>query len=180
MTTLVLKAEILVNKSDIDDVFQSTYTTIISNIQKPLGKGSGWIIESVIDHVVSIWKYDPLARSSYIKLPKQFDHSRKGLINIQNTDDNECFKWCLVRYLNSANHNPRRITKAYQDFAKIPDFKDINFPVKIRDIHKIQKRIPLALAFLILKTMKNIQFMYQNNVVKKSMLTYYWQVKKDK
>ena len=39
----------------------------------------------------------PLARSSYIKLPKKLDHPRKGLIKIQNIDHNESFKWCLVR-----------------------------------------------------------------------------------
>ena len=41
------KAEIIINESDIDDVFQSVYTTIITNIKKSLGKGSGWIIDSV-------------------------------------------------------------------------------------------------------------------------------------
>ena len=112
------KAEIIINESDIDDVFQSIYTIIITNIQKSLGKGSGWIIDSVIDHTISISKYNPLAGSSYIKLPEELDHLRKGLINIQNTDDNECFEWCLVRYLNPADHNPRRITKSYKDKIK--------------------------------------------------------------
>ena len=37
-------------------------------------------------------------------------------------------------YLNSTDHNPRRITQADKDFAKKLDFKDIQFPVKIRDI----------------------------------------------
>ena len=46
------KAEIIVNESDIDDVFESIYSTIISNIEKSLGKGSGWIIDSVIDHTI--------------------------------------------------------------------------------------------------------------------------------
>ena len=73
-------------------MFKSIYTTIITNIQKSLGKDSGWIIDSVIDHTISILKYNPLARSSYIKLPKELNHSRKGLINIQNIDDNDCFK----------------------------------------------------------------------------------------
>ena len=73
-------------------MFKSIYTTIITNIQKSLGKDSGWITDSVIDHTVSILKYNPLARSSYIKLPKELNHSRKGLINIQNIDDNDCFK----------------------------------------------------------------------------------------
>ena len=46
----------------------------------------------VIDHTISISKYKPLAGSSYIKLSKELDHPRKGLINIKNIDNNECFK----------------------------------------------------------------------------------------
>ena len=98
------------------------------------------MIDSVIDHTISISKYNPLAGSSYIKLPKELDHPRKGLINTQNIDNNKCFKWCLVRYLNPADHNLVRITKADKVFAKKLDFKDIKFPVKVRDIHKIENQ----------------------------------------
>ena len=80
-------------------MFKSIYTTIIANIQNSLGTNSEWIIDSFIYHTISISKCNPLAGSSYIKLHKELDHPRKGLINIQNTDDNECYKWCLVRYL---------------------------------------------------------------------------------
>ena len=155
-------------------MFQSIYSKIISNIQKSLGKGSGWIIDSVIHHTVSISKYDPLAESSYIKLPKELNHPRRGLINIQNIDDNECFKWSRVRYLNPVHHHPTRITKADRDFPKKIHYKNIKLPVKIRDIHKIEKkkRIPSALAFLVMKIWKNSQFMFQKNV-KKTMLIYY-------
>ena len=76
------KAEIIINESDID-VFKSIYTTIISNMQKFLGHGSGWIIDSVIDHTTSISKYNTLAGSGYVKIPRELDHPRKGLINIQ-------------------------------------------------------------------------------------------------
>ena len=58
------------NGSDIDDVFESIYSVIISNIHKSLGRGSGWIIDSVVDHTTNISKYKPLAGSSYMKLPK--------------------------------------------------------------------------------------------------------------
>ena len=91
-------------------MFKSIDTTVIPNIQKSLGKGSGWIINSVIDHTISISNYNPLAGSSYIKLPKELNHPRKGLISIQNIDDNECFKWCLIRYINPADHHPTKIT----------------------------------------------------------------------
>ena len=65
------KAEIIINESDNNDVSESINTTIISNVQKSLGKGSGWIIDSVLDHTISILKYIPLAGSSYIKLPEE-------------------------------------------------------------------------------------------------------------
>ena len=42
-------------------------------------------------------------------------------------NDNECFKLCLVRYLNPADHQPVRITEADEDFAKRIDFKDKRF-----------------------------------------------------
>ena len=59
-------------------------------MQKSSGKGSGRIIDSVIDQTISISKYNPLAGSSYIKLPKELYHPRKGFINMENNEDNEC------------------------------------------------------------------------------------------
>ena len=47
-----------------------------------------------------ISKYNFLVENSYMKLPKELDHPRKESINIQNINDNECFKWSIVRYLN--------------------------------------------------------------------------------
>ena len=91
------KAEVIINESDIDDVLKSIYTTIITNIQKSLGKVLGRVIDSVINHAIGISRYNPFAGSSYTKLPKELDHPRKGLTNIQNINDSECFKWCLVK-----------------------------------------------------------------------------------
>ena len=52
--------------------------SIITNIQKSLGKGPGWIFDSVTDHTISISKYNYLAGSSYIKLQKELEHPKKG------------------------------------------------------------------------------------------------------
>ena len=118
------KAEVVINGSDGHGVFKSFYTTVVSNIQKSLGNVSGWIIDSIIDHKSSFSKYKPLVWSSYIELPKELNHPRKGLSNTQSVNDKECFKWCLVRYLHPADHNPKRFTKAGKDFAKKLYFKD--------------------------------------------------------
>ena len=70
------KAETIINDSSIDDVFESVYIMIASNIQKSLGKGSVSVIDFVKDQI-NISKYNPLAGSSYIKLPKELDHTKK-------------------------------------------------------------------------------------------------------
>ena len=67
------QVETIINESDIDDV----PSMILSKIQKSLGIALGWIIDSVINPLINISKYDPLDGSSYIKLPKELDHSKK-------------------------------------------------------------------------------------------------------
>ena len=62
-----LKAEAIINESNNNDLFEpictnnddlveSIYTTLISNIQKSLTKGPGWINHSVIQHNINISK----------------------------------------------------------------------------------------------------------------------------
>ena len=55
-------------------MFESIYTTVISNTQKYHGNGFGWVIDSVIDHNTNISLYNPLAGGNYIKLPKELNH----------------------------------------------------------------------------------------------------------
>ena len=94
------------NKSNVDDVFQSIYNSI------RLGYCS------LTEDNIIISRYDPVGGSSYIKLPKELDNPRKGLINIQNIVDSECFKWSIVKYVSAPNDRPARITRADKDFAK--------------------------------------------------------------
>ena len=140
------KVATIKNENDIHDVFQSIYTTVIPSMQKSLGKGSGWIIDLVIDHTISISKYNLLAGRSYIKLPKELDHPRKRLNSIQNIANSECFKWCLVRYLNPANCHSAKITKPDKYFAEKLDFKDTKSLVNVRDIHNIEKKNSIGIS----------------------------------
>ena len=63
------------------------------------------------------------------------------MINIQNFDDNECFK-CLVRYLYHADQNPKR----WKSLVDELDFEDIKFRVKIEYIHKILKNVSIGIS----------------------------------
>ena len=95
------------------------------------------------------------------------------MINIQNIDDNECFKCSLVTYVNTADCNPVRITKTGKDLPKKLDFKGIKSLVKVRDLPKIEKNNSISISFFGYKNKENIQFMYQKSVVKKNILICY-------
>ena len=50
------KTETVVNQSDIDDLFESIYSTVISNIQNSEGKDSARIFDSVVDDTIKFVK----------------------------------------------------------------------------------------------------------------------------
>ena len=72
------------NESDINDVLNQSIVLLYQTRKSLCENISGLIINSVIDYDINISKYNPLAGISYIKLPKELDHPRKVLINIQN------------------------------------------------------------------------------------------------
>ena len=41
------------------------------------------------------------------------------MINVQNIDDNECFKLCLVRYLNPVDRNTQNFQSKLETFTKL-------------------------------------------------------------
>ena len=61
----------------------------------------------------------------------------KDLINIQN-DDNKCFLWCHVRYLDCNGKNLFRITKEDKKISKNLNYGGINFSVSKKDYFKIE------------------------------------------
>ena len=80
-------------------------------IQKYQAEASGWIIYLVKEQNINTSKYKPLSSSSYIKLSKELNHSRKRLINIENTGNSKCLKSCLARYLHHVDKDLSRIRK---------------------------------------------------------------------
>ena len=76
--------------------------------------------------------------------------------------------------LNPADHHPARITKAHKGFEKRLDFKDIKFPVKIRDIHRIENKNSIGIiVFGYENKEKHPIYVSEKCYEKKNMLTYY-------
>ena len=59
------------------------------------------------------------------------------------------------------------------------DFKDIKFPVKVRDIHKIEKKNSIGISVFGYKNKEKHPIYVLKNVLKKNLLIYYsWEKKK--
>ena len=100
-TKTVINRRYMLNKS---------FQEIFYRIDAWINRGSGWIIESIESQYINISTYRPLAGSSYIDLPIELKHPRKGLINIKNIDQ-KCFLWCHIRHINPLKVHPGRITR---------------------------------------------------------------------
>ena len=129
----------ILNELEIRDFYDQAVEEILNRIARWISKGSGWVIERILNLYFNVVSYVPLKGRSYLPLPEELRNSRKGLINIKN-DDNECFRWCHVRHLNPIEKNPQRVTQGDKAVAKKLDYTGVTFPVTIRDIPKIEKQ----------------------------------------
>jgi hypothetical protein len=94
--------------------------------------------------MLRINQYSPLRGSSYVPLPKVLAN-KKAIINIKNNDD-KYFLWSVLAALHPADDHVDRVSKYTQyenefDYA----FKDIEFPVKLSDISKFEKRTNISI-----------------------------------
>ena len=126
------KAREIINENDIETVISEAGNELINRISEWISEGSGWVIKSV-----DVTKYEPLKGSSYLQLPKE-KKRKKATINIQNKN-NECFRWCHLAFLFPVKKDAERITKYKKHIDKVK-YDKISFPVKIKDIPKIENQ----------------------------------------
>ena len=133
------KPKTIINKTQITEELQSSKHEILNITAQWISEGSGWTIESVDNHYLNIVQYEPMKGSSYIKLPEELNNPKKGLINLKN-NDNECFRWCHIRYLNPQDAHPERIKKIDKEYINQLDYSGIEFPVTVKQYNKIEKQ----------------------------------------
>ena len=131
------KAKTIINQNEIVESIQTSNQEILNGIPVWLSEGSRWTVKSIDDQYINIVKYKPLKGSSYIELPPELRSSAKGLINLQNTD-NECFRWCHIRHSNPQQNDPERIKKCDKEYIKKLDCTNVSFPVTQKDYRKIE------------------------------------------
>ena len=84
------------------------------------------------DVYLNILKHNPLAGSSYVEIPKVISNS-KGVINIENKDDDKCFLWCCIASRHLPPKNRIRVSK-YKKYESEFNCGNLPFPMPIQKI----------------------------------------------
>ncbi|CAB4031289.1 Hypothetical predicted protein [Paramuricea clavata] len=141
----------VMNESEVEDAVRLSAARIIAKIESYQDRGSNWRVILVEKHEVDVVHFNPLVGSSFIELPAPLKSNKNGLINIVNTDDDECFRWCHVRHLKPKDKRATEITSSDREFAKTLNYNGIGFPVRIDDIPKIEKANEIRTTVIMLK-----------------------------
>ena len=102
--------------TDEDEVFSMFVKKIQELIQNFNKIGSNWRFQSITSLDMCLAEFKLLGGSSYIKL---FPSAEKAVINIKNEEDEECFRWYILRHLAQVEKNPRGISDLRDKVEKI-------------------------------------------------------------
>lgn len=119
-----------------DDFFENLKEIIQKKSDEFQESESGWSLEELIDLELNLHKNNPFKGSSYLPLPEVIQ-KKHAVINIKN-DDDACFAWAVVSALHPKTKNSNRTTN-YPHYKDKLNLKDINFPIKMRDIPIFEK-----------------------------------------
>jgi len=141
------KTVIVLESTNLDELWIEMVEHILENISVFQMNGSGWTFHSIVSFDIHIDKYKPLRGGSWVPTSK-FLANEKALVNMKfqsekkNKEDNQCFKWSIVRALNLVKIYPERITKELEEQAKTLNFDGIALPVSWKGIDKFEKQNP--------------------------------------
>ena len=78
-----------------DELYWSMVEEMIAVLSTFDSSGSGWVVEKITKLDINFAHFQPIRGSSYLALPHKLANCR-GLLNIRNHDEANCFNYCLV------------------------------------------------------------------------------------
>ena len=132
--------EVNLEGTDVNELYDTIIDKVMENIANFQMQGSNWTFKSIMALEIHTVAYEPLRGSSYIPLPRALA-TRKAIINLKNEDD-ECFRWAVLRAMNPTDKNPQRIDKNLKSKRDQINMDGIEFPVSLKSIDKVEKQNP--------------------------------------
>ena len=142
------KTGTVTNHEDIEATATFNQQMIMQKLDTFQNLGSNWRILNIEAHYVNAALYKPLRGSSYMELPEDIKNPKNGLLNMKNGEDTMCFMWCHVRHLRPKKDRATTISQKDKDFSMTLVYSDIDFPVKVSDIGKIERMNKINITVL--------------------------------
>ena len=102
--------------TDKSVIYDRSIQTIEERIQNFNQRGSNWRFQRVLSLDVHFTDFQPLRGSTFLPLPRKIA-TKKAVINMKN-DDDQCFKWSVVRARHPVDFHSERITKELKEQRK--------------------------------------------------------------
>ena len=133
--------KIITEGTDLYEIYQEMIDEIEEEIQKvEEAEGSGWVFLKVKNLTLHTSIWDPLHAGSYIDLPKELKN-KQAIINMKN-EDNECFKWCVLRVLYPKDKNPQIVDKDLKSKQDTLNMEGISYPVDFKGVDRFESQNP--------------------------------------
>src|SRR5436190_5007202 len=125
------------HKSEISEQLNKNIENILESMDTYSKEGSGWQYSHTDHWLLKVYRYKPLAPSSYIPTPSKLI-SKKAVLNIRNRSDNKCFLWSVLAFTKMPKENANRVNK-YLNREHELDMTNIPYPVDIKNISRFEE-----------------------------------------
>ena len=139
----------LLTAADEPNIYNILRERLTNLIEEKVGEDSigesGLVYEGLESITITISQNSRARGSSFIELPKTIAN-KKATINVHNYSDQKCFLWAIlsIKHKVDGKNHPNRVSH-YKQYEKELNFKDIDFPVKIKDISKFERQNNIAI-----------------------------------
>ena len=106
-------------------------------------KGSGWVLDEILEAFINLAQYQPMRGGSYMPLPKKLQN-KKAIINVQNRD-NHCLRWALRAALFPARNGAKVTRTSSYPTEDGRNFTGIDFQGRFRRLAGWRGRIRILL-----------------------------------
>jgi len=131
---------IVLQDYEIDQQLQEAEDYVNEKAEDFTSMGSGWRILNIDEMTIGIASYQPIQASSYFPTP-DFIAFKHATINIQNTEDDRCFLYCVIAHELDLPKNADHVTR-YIPYVCCFNMSGINYPMEIDQIPKFEKQNP--------------------------------------
>jgi len=161
------------NQSEVLEQLDNNISKILESIDSFQREGSGWVYLNTDHWLLKVYKYVPLAPSSYIPTPSKLI-GKRAIINIRNPSDNKCFMWSILAALHTPKSDGNLVSK-YVDYEHELNMTGISYPVDIKQVSRFEQQNDISVNIFgyshtknkvfPLRITPNMQFIHVNLLV---------------